>query len=145
MTGCFTWFLILAAAIFIMTSMIRWFEQTAEAVDNHWWNKLALLTFVPFSVWFFPSRIAAGRPISVALHQPVMGMGTAPKPKGEAASGGPPPGTPPEFIGPPVIRPKKPRSAPAIDSEKLAKLKEKMRQQGMLNENDDSSRRESDA
>ena len=138
MTGCFTWLLILAAAIFIMTSMIRWFEQTAEAVDNRWWNKLALLTFVPFSVWFFPSRVSAGRPIPVAPHQPVMGMGTAPKSKTEAPIDGPPPGTPPEFIGPPVIPTKKVRASSAVDPEKLAKLRDKMRQQGMLRDDEQS-------
>jgi hypothetical protein len=45
-----------------------------------------------------------------------------------------PPGTPPEFMGMPVI-PAKPRKAGnQLDPEKLAKLKQKMREQGMLGE-----------
>jgi hypothetical protein len=132
MTGCFYWLLILVAFIFMMATMIRWFEQTAEAVDNRWWNKLALLVLFPFGVWFFPSRVAAGRPVPVALHQPVMGMGAAPKERTDS----PPPGTPAEFLGMPKIPAKKARSAPTVDAEKLAKLKEKMRQQGMLRDDD---------
>jgi len=133
MTGCFYWFIILAGFILMMATMIRWFEQTAEAVDNRWWNKVALLVLAPFSVWFFPSRVSAGRPVPVALHQPVMGMGAAPKERPDT----PPPGTPKEFIGLPPIPPKKPRSAPAIDPDKLARLKEKMRQQGMLKDDEE--------
>jgi len=132
MTGCFTWIVMLVVFILVMATMIRWFEQTAEAVDYGWWNKVALLVLMPFSVWFFPSRVSAGRPIPVALHQPVMGMGAPPKEKTQADAQQPPPGTPKEFLGMPVIPPKKPRAAPAVDTEKLAKLKEKMRQQGML-------------
>jgi hypothetical protein len=122
MTGCLSWFFVLALLIFVMASMIRWFEQTAEAVDNRWWNKLTLLVLMPFSVWLFPSRISAGRPIPVALHAPVMGMGTAPKARDE----------------PPVEAPvpKKPRAASGVDLKKLAKLKEKMRQQGMLRDDE---------
>ena len=45
---------------------------------------------------------------------------------------GPPPGTPPEFLGMPVIPPKRKKSGAAVDPEKLAKLKQKMREQGML-------------
>jgi hypothetical protein len=45
-------------------------------------------------------------------------------------SDGPPPGTPKEFIGLPKIPPKKPRAA--VDPEKVAKLRQKMKEQGML-------------
>jgi hypothetical protein len=54
---------------------------------------------------------------------------------------GPPPGTPKEFLGMPVIpaRAKKPKSA-AVDPDKVAKLMKKMREQGMLpEERDDAS------
>jgi hypothetical protein len=48
---------------------------------------------------------------------------------------GPPPGTPKEFLGMPVIPPKsnKPKSA-GVDPDKVAKLMKKMREQGMLPE-----------
>src|SRR2546421_6797474 len=123
MSGCFTWIGAIAALVLGITSMIRWFEQVSEAVDNGWWNKLFVLIVVPPSVWFFPSRVSAGRPIPVPLHQPVMGMGAAPKLKTDDA---PPPGTPKEFMGMPVIRTKKPGAKrTAVDPEKLAKLKQK--------------------
>jgi hypothetical protein len=49
------------------------------------------------------------------------------------ASDGPPPGTPKEFLGLPKVPPARPRGAKsAIDAEKIAKLKQKMREQGML-------------
>jgi hypothetical protein len=48
------------------------------------------------------------------------------------ASDQPPPGTPKEFLGLPKVPPPKPKAKSAIDPEKIAKLKEKMRQQGML-------------
>ena len=151
MGGCFTGLLAIAALVLVITSMIRWFEQVTEAVDNRWWNKLFVLTVMPPAVWFFPSRVVAGRPTPVPHHEPVRGMGTAPKVRSEPPApvadvsmpapastqdDGPPPGTPKQFLGMPVIPPKKPRSAPAVDPEKLAKLKEKMRQQGMLNDDD---------
>ena len=51
---------------------------------------------------------------------------------------GPPPGTPKEFIGMPVIPPKKPGGQkPPVDPDKIAKLKQKMREQGMLNDEED--------
>ncbi len=158
MTGCFTWLLLAAGFIFVMMSLLRWFEQTAEAVEQRQWGRVLLLVTVPFSVWFFPARVGAGRPVPVPRHEPVRGMGTAPKAKGPrgAAAGvgesapvsladsrapsadsrvseGPPPGTPREFLGMPVIPPKK-ASKPGVDPEKLAKLREKMREQGMLGE-----------
>src|SRR4051812_26084799 len=118
MGGCFSGLLAIAALILVITSMIRWFEQVSEAVDNRWWNKLFILIAVPPSVWFFPSRVSAGRPVPVPLHEPVRSMGTAPKMKSETTTGapmaqaaapadGPPPGTPKEFLGMPVVPPKK--------------------------------------
>jgi hypothetical protein len=148
--GCFIWLFLLAGGIFVMLTLLRWFEQTAEAVDNGWWNKLFLLICVPFAVWFFPSQVVAGRPMPVPRHEPVRGFGTV-KPKAgppdpPAAEiplarlalppDGPPPGTPAEFLGLPKVPPRRPSAA--VDPDKLAKLKQKMREQGMLpGENDE--------
>ena len=149
---CFTWLLLFAIAVFVMVSLLRWFEQTADAVDRREWNKVALLVAVPFSAWFYRSKVAAGRPTAVPRHDPVRGFGPLPRekpPAGAAASAPaptdalpgltdePPPGTPKEFLGMPVIPPKSARPArPAVDPEKLARLKQKMREQGMLPDDD---------
>ena len=148
MQACFSVLGALALAVVVMMTLIRWFEQTAEAVDNRWWNKVVLLVAVPFAVWFFPSRVSAGRPMMVPRHEPVRGFGKVkltedgPKPAGgngdavpvppAVVSDGPPPGTPKEFLGMPVVPPKKASKKPAVDPEKLAKLRQKMREQGML-------------
>lgn len=157
MTGCFTWLALLVGGIFVLVSLIRWFEQTAEAVELGWWNKVFVLTLCPFTVWFFPSKVAAGRPAPVPRHEPVRGFGLPKeraKPRatepteGPARDGpalpapadvpmaslaeGPPPGTPPEFMGMPVIPPRKKPPRAAVDPEKIAKLRQKMREQGML-------------
>jgi len=149
MGTCFFVLFFLLAGLFTVATAVRWFEQTAEAVDQHWWNKLALLVFMPFAVWLFPSRVSAGRPTSVPRHEPVRGFGGLPK--GGIAepvmpdeskpqpvipyaqpSDGPPPGTPKEFLGMPTIPPRKLSKRPAADPEKLAKLRQKMKEQGML-------------
>jgi hypothetical protein len=159
--SCFTLILFLAGFVMIMVSFIRWFEQTTEAVDNGWWNKIFVLIMCPFTVWFFPSRVNAGRSSPVPRHEPVRGFGSLPKtpsatapataiataiaePLAEAsdpaapsaplapASDEPPPGTPKEFLGLPNVPPSKPRAKSAIDPDKIAKLKQKMREQGML-------------
>jgi len=135
MTGCLAWLLFAAGAVFVMATLLRWFEQTGDAVDRGEWNRLTLLILFPFAVWLFPSRVSAGRPTAVPHHEPVRGMGKAPPLPNEAPampSDQPPPGTPQEFIGPPKIPPKKAKSQ--IDPEKLAKLKQKMKEQGMLDE-----------
>src|SRR4030095_16261966 len=100
---CFSWLILLAGAIFVIVSLIRWFEQVTEAVQNRWWSKTALLVLFPFSTWFFSSRISAGRPTPVPHHEPVRGFGSIPKarptetPAQTAAPEDlPPPGTPPE-------------------------------------------------
>ena len=144
MQGCFIWLLLLAGGVFVLLTLLRWFEQTSEAVDNGWWNKLLLLVCMPFAVWLFPGRVATGRPTPVPHHEPVRGFGTV-KAKAEVRSpiedpavtdiptarlASPPPGTPAEFLGMPVIPPKK--KPMAVDPDKLAKLKQKMREQGML-------------
>ena len=155
---CFAWLLLIGVGVFVMVSLLRWFEQTAEAVERREWNRVALLVAVPFSVWFFPSKVSAGRPTAVPRHEPVRGFGTVPKErtvtsdakpqaadaKPRAAEGGPaklsgvtdeaPPGTPKEFLGMPVVPPKSKVSKPPPDPDKLAKLRRKMIEQGMLKE-----------
>ena len=136
MQSCIVPLILVAIAIFVMVSLLRWFEQTTEAVEQRWWNKVTLLLVMPFAVWLYPSKVAAGRPTPVPRHEPVRGMGTAPKIKPEPTPGVPdvpPPGTPKEFLGKPVIPKPKP-SKGAIDPEQVAKLREKMREQGMLDE-----------
>ena len=143
--GCFTWLLLLIGFVFVVVSLIRWFEQVTEAVELGWWNKVFVLLAMPFTAWFFPSNVSAGRPTMVPRHEPVRGFGSLPKggivdpaaaapPESLAAPASePPPGTPAEFLVKPVPPPPKPKSArAAIDPEKLAKLKQKMREQGML-------------
>jgi hypothetical protein len=82
----------------------------------------------------------------VPHHEPVRGFGSLAKAKPAAtpashvegqpraatpsAEDQPPPGTPAEFLTKPKIPPKKPR--PELDPDKIAKLKAKMREQGML-------------
>ena len=152
--SCFTLILFLCGFVMIMVTFIRWFEQTTEAVDNGWWNKIFVLLMCPFTVWFFPSRIHAGRASPVPRHEPVRGFGSLPKSnaparvseetgpaeaKPAASAAGlsapadqPPPGTPKEFLGLPKVPPPKPRAKSGIDPDKIAKLKQKMREQGML-------------
>src|SRR5688500_16388004 len=134
--GCFTSIVFLAGFLFIGISMIRWFEQTAEAVDARQWRHLLTLIFFPFAVWMFPSRISAGRPTPFPLHERVRGFGTmslAPKAgtqdvvaQGRPAEAGRPPVAEAPKAVPKVMR------KSGIDPEQVAKLKEKMRQQGML-------------
>jgi hypothetical protein len=140
MINCAIWLLLLAGGVFIMLTMIRWFEQTAEAVDLGWWNKVALLVLVPFAVWLYPARVAAGRPMPVPVHEPVRGFGLnrpAP-PTGSADDTGPaaPPGTPPEFLDTPVIPPRTARQRPPVERSQIEKLRQQMREQGMLDDAD---------
>ena len=153
--GCFTTILFLVGGVFVMVTMIRWFEQVTEAVELSWWNRVFVLLAMPFTVWFFPSRVSAGRPVMPPRHEPVRGFGKLPKggvldpTTPDADESGPqpialherermqedqpPPGTPPEFLVKPKIpRPKLKGARPAVDPDKLAKLKQKMREQGML-------------
>jgi hypothetical protein len=130
MTACFTLLLVAVIAVFVMVTLIRWFEQTTDAVDEHHWNKLLVLTLMPFTAWLFPSKSTAGRPTMVPRHEPVRGFGLGASPP--MPSDTPPPNTPKEFLGMPVIPPKKNTPKSTVDPEKLAKLKQKMRDQGML-------------
>lgn len=141
--GCFTPILGVAIFIFMMVTFIRWFEHTADAVDRRAWRELVMLVVMPFSVWIFPSRVQAGRPTPVPRHEPVRGFGKVslevPQAPADASVPAaipssrvdqPPPGTPKEFLELPV--PTVANKRGGVDPEKLAKLKEKMRQQGML-------------
>ena len=124
--GCFTWLLLVVVAVLLLATIVRWFEQVTEAVEQRWWNKVIVLIVIPPWVWMFPSRISAGRPSAVPRHEPVRGFGKV--------SLEPPPGTPKQFIGLPKIPPKQPAKRASVDAEKLAKLKQKLREQGMLDE-----------
>src|SRR6185503_10801509 len=141
---CFTTILSLVLAVFLLASLIRWFDEATEAVNNGWWNRVSLLLLFPFSCWFYPTKVAAGRPTPVPHHEPVRGFGSIPKsrpqtetpssvapspPAAPAADDQPPPGTPKEFLEKPKVPPKK---KVELDPEKIAKLKAKMREQGML-------------
>ena len=152
--GCFNLLLLAAAAIGTMLTLLRWFEQTADAVDAGDWNRTTLLIFFPPLVWTYASRVSAGRPIPVPRHEPVRGFGSVPltpkdsrpvvspqqslptpaSPRPFSPSDQPPPGTPKEFLGMPVIPPKKKVARSAPDPEKLARLRQKMKDQGMLDE-----------
>lgn len=133
---CFFILIILLGAPLTVLSVLRWFEQTTEAVDNGWWNKALVLTLCPPAVWLFRSQIAAGRPSPVPHHEPVRGFGSAaigPKTPPPSPTDQPPPGTPKEFLEKPKIPPPKPRGAKsAIDPDKMEKLRQKMKDQGML-------------
>src|SRR5215210_6995485 len=115
---CLTWLLLFAFAVFVMMSLLRWFEQTADAVDQREWDKVALLLAMPFAAWLYRGKVSAGRPTSVPLHDPVRGFGPLPKNKPSPASpqepapapaparlpgvtDEAPPGTPKEFLGMP--------------------------------------------
>ena len=143
---CFTTILSIVLGVFLLASLIRWFDEATEAVNNGWWNRVSLLLLFPFSCWFYPTKVAAGRPTPVPHHEPVRGFGSLPKSKPTPAPSPqeqpraiappttsddqPPPGTPKEFLEKPKIPPKKAKVE--LDPEKIAKLKAKMREQGML-------------
>jgi len=130
---CFSTILAIVVGVFMLASLIRWFDEATEAVQNGWWNRVSLLLLFPFSCWFYPTKVAAGRPTPVPHHEPVRGFGSMPKTKPATTSPAddqPPPGTPKEFLEKPKIPPKKPKVE--LDPEQIAKLKAKMREQGML-------------
>src|SRR5688572_12491203 len=84
--GCVSWIIAVVLGVFTLTSIIRWFDEATEAVQNGWWNKVSLLLFFPFSCWFYPNKVAAGRPTPVPRHEPVRGFGSIPKQKPEPAA-----------------------------------------------------------
>jgi hypothetical protein len=129
-----TWTVLVVGFVFVMMTMLRWFEQVTEAVEMKWWGKVTAVVAAPFIVWFYPSRTTAGRPTGVAHHEPVRGFGLAPRDEAMVEAGAKesaPPGTPQEFLGMPKI-PEKKANRPGVDADKLAKLRQKMREQGML-------------
>lgn len=139
---CFSTILAIVVSVFMLASLIRWFDEATEAVQNRWWNRVSLLLLFPFSCWFYPTKVAAGRPTPVPHHEPVRGFGSLPKTKPtpappSPAEDQPPPGTPREFLEKPKIPPKKPKVE--LDPDKIAKLKAKMREQGMLGDEDGKS------
>jgi hypothetical protein len=89
------------------------------------WKKVLTLVAMPLTVWLYPSRVSAGRPTAVPHHEPVRGRGSAPMMPKEAAKN----------VGVPMPPPKKKR--PPVDPELIAKLKQKMKDQGMLEEKDE--------
>ena len=151
---CFAWLLLAALGVFMMASLLRWFEQTAEAVERQAWGRVTLLVALPFAAWLYPSKVSAGRPTAVPRHEPVRGFGPLPKEpartqadsaKPQAAVGAarlpgvtdePPPGTPKEFLGMPAVPPKARAPKAPVDPDKLAKLRRKMIEQGMLQDDD---------
>jgi hypothetical protein len=104
--------------------------------------------------------VSAGRPTAVPRHEPVRGFGPLPKEPAAAADGSatpqaaggkstlagvtdePPPGTPKEFLGMPVVPPKAKGSKAPVDPDKLAKLRRKMMEQGMLKEEPEDETRQ---
>jgi hypothetical protein len=120
MSGCFVWLVLLAFAILSMVSLIRWFEQITEAVDNGWWNKVTMLLVIPPTVWLYPAKVSAGRPTAVPHHEPALGFGVAPPSAGQI----------------PKVPLKKKKRTP-IDPEMVAKLKQKMKEQGMIEDKDE--------
>jgi hypothetical protein len=147
--GCFSGILFACVFVFMMVTFIRWFEHTADAVDRRAWRELVMLVVMPFSVWMLRSRVAAGRPTAVPLHEPVRGFGSvgtgksAPPlredgptevgPPGAASAqphDQPPPGTPKEFLELPKPTVGKPRAG--VDPDAVERLRKKMRDQGML-------------
>ncbi len=137
MTDCFVGIVLIGGAVFMLVSILRWFEQTGNALDQGDWRKLLTLLLFPLAVWFYPSQIAAGRPTPVPHHEPVRGFGKVPAmPRDLPQSSDlpkpadlPPPGTPPEFIGPLPKSPQEKPKAP-LDPDKLAKLKQKNERPG---------------
>jgi hypothetical protein len=118
---CFAWVLLVAAAVMVLVTILRWFEQITEAVEQGWWRKVVLLVVIPPSVWLYPSRVSAGRPTAVPHHEPVRGFGKVPL-NPEAKSPGP------------IAPVKKPVKRSSVDPDQLAKLKQKMIEQGMLDD-----------
>jgi hypothetical protein len=132
MAWCLSVLLVAVGGVCVVLSLLRWFEQTAEAVDTRDWRKLAVLVICPPATWAYRSRVVAGRPTAVPRHTPVRGFGLEPTVTASPppSDDGPPPGTPPEFLGPPVVPPPTPKRG--VEPEQLEKLRRKMREQGLL-------------
>src|SRR5258705_12184167 len=114
---CFTTIVAIVLGVFLLASLIRWFDEATEAVNNGWWNRVSLLLLFPFSCWFFPSKVAAGRPTPVPHHEPVRGVGSLGKSKptpttSSPSSAQPPPHTPPTFLVKPQLASKQSKTPP---------------------------------
>lgn len=118
MTGCVAWLLVLGFAIFSMVTLIRWFDVVTDAVDDGRWNHVWMLVLIPLTAWRFLSKVSTGRPSAVPHHEPVQGFGA---PAGPGDRPKPPP---------------KKKRAP-VDPDLVAKLRQKMMDQGMLDEKDE--------
>src|SRR5882724_959381 len=79
MGGCLSVVILAAAFVFVIASLLRWFEQTTDAVDHRDWNKLTVLLTFPFLVWRYESKVVAGRPVALPRFEPVRGFGGLPK------------------------------------------------------------------
>jgi hypothetical protein len=121
MRGCI---IALVGFVFVMISIIRWFEQITDAVDRRQWSRVMILLVMPLTAWLFPSKVSAGRPTAVPHHEPVRGFGSVPLMPNDAPKGAAP------------LPRKKAKSG--IDPAAIAKLKQKMKEQGMLNDDSDS-------
>jgi hypothetical protein len=148
MSICFTWVILLVVVVASTLGLVRWFELTVDAVDNSHWGRLVLLVVCPPAAMFYRSKVPVSRPVPVPRHEPVRGFGIAPPipktPLGDpqpveplpvepiGPNDGPPPGTPAEFIGMPIVPPPKKSTRPKVDPAQVEKLRQKMRQQGML-------------
>ena len=108
---CFAWLAILAVAVVTMATLLRWFELTAQAVEQRRWGRVSILVVLPFSAWLYPGGVSAGRPLPVPHHEPVRGFG-----EGPAANAG--------------------KDKLARDADPAEKLRRKMRQQGMLDDDE---------
>ncbi|MGH7178327.1 MAG: hypothetical protein ACREJC_13180 [Tepidisphaeraceae bacterium] len=105
MQFCFTTIIVVAIGVFAMLSLVRWFEQIIDSVDTGWWSKTIVLIAIPFLAWFYPAPIAAGRPSPVPHHEPVRGFGSVPSAPGKKKG---------------------------IEPDKIAKLRERMKKQKMM-------------
>lgn len=132
--NCFGLILVAMLAIFVMMTLIRWFELTAQAVDEKQWHQLTLLLMMPFTAWLFPTKVGAGRPTPVPLHEPVRGFGKVKLEEPLMPSDQAPAGTPKEFLGVPATPSAAKKTVATLDPEKLEKLRQKMQDQGMLGE-----------
>ena len=43
---CFSMILAVVLSVFMLASLIRWFDEATEAVQNGWWNRVSLLLAV---------------------------------------------------------------------------------------------------
>jgi hypothetical protein len=117
MMPCVIWLLVLAGAVGVTATLLRWFEQITDAVDHRQWKKIVLLVLLPFAAWMYPSRVAAGRPMAVPHHEPVRGFGQTPPP---------------------------PKAPPGQEDAQIARLRQKMREQGMIEDSPKKKDQESE-